>query len=106
LTQSNGHIIIVIVALISLGFDIVYFYVGVSLRGMLGKSSKTVIGFILFSMGSLVVFFLLSLLGGVQPAKVVELLIGLPTGWYLLKSVKRLSSEELNCAGLSAGSQV
>jgi hypothetical protein len=73
---------------------------------MLGKSSKTVIGFILFSMGSLVVFFLLSLLGGVQPAKVVELLIGLPTGWYLLKNVTRLSPEELNCAGLSAGSQV
>jgi hypothetical protein len=92
LVRSQGNIIIVIIAL--LGFAIGYLYIGIALRELLVKSSKIITGVILVSMGFLVVVFLLSLLGGVQAAMVAQLIIGLLIAWYLLKNVKRLSSEE------------
>ena len=94
LVQSQRNIIIVIIALLGLGLAIAYLYIGIALRKLLVKSSKIITGVILVSMGFLVVVFLLSLLGGVQAAMVAQLIIGLLITWYLLKNVKRLSSEE------------
>ena len=94
LVQSRENIVIVIIALLGLGFAIAYLYIGIALRKLLVKSSNIITGVILASIGFLVVVFLLSLLGGVQAAMVAQLIIGLLITWYLLKNVKRLSSEE------------
>lgn len=95
LVQSQENIVIVIMALLGLGFAIAYLYIGIALRKLLIKSSKIIIGVILVSMGFQVVVFLLYLLVGVQAAVVLpQLIIGLLITWYLLKNVKRLSSEE------------
>jgi hypothetical protein len=94
LVQSQRDIAIVIGALIGVGFAIAYLYIGLTLRKLIVKSPKIITKVILVSMGFLVVGFLFSLLEGVQTAMVAQLIIGLLITWYLLKNVKRLSSEE------------
>ena len=94
LVQSQRNIIIVIIALLGIGLAIAYLYIGIALRKLIVKSPKIITRVILVSMGFLVVVFLFSLLDGVQTAMVAQLIIGLLITWYLLKNVKRLSSEE------------
>lgn len=94
LYKSQGIIIIVVFSLLGLGFACIYFYMGISMRKLLIQSPKFITTVILISMGFLVASFLLSLLDGLQVSKVIELVIGLLITWYLLRNVKRLSSEE------------
>ena len=83
-----------IFGLIGLAFALAYLYIGISLRKLLVDSPKIINSVILASMAYQVLNFLLSLLNGVQVASIVQLAIGLLITWYLLNSVKRLSSEE------------
>jgi hypothetical protein len=94
IARSRGNIIIVIMAILGLGLAIAYLYIGIKLKKLLANSLKWITGVILTSMGFLVVGFLLSLLGGVKAAMVFQLFGGLLVTWYLLKKVKRLSTEQ------------
>jgi len=94
LFKSQGIFIIIIFSLLGLGVSCVYFYIGISFRKLLIQSPKFITTVILISMGLLIASFLLSLLEGLQGSMVLELVIGLLITWYLLRNVKRLSSEE------------
>lgn len=84
-----------IFGLIGLAFALAYLYIGISLRKLLVESPKIINNVILASMAYQVLNFLLSLLNGVQLSSIIQLAIGLLITWYLLNSVKRLSSKEI-----------
>lgn len=93
-TRSQGNIVLLILALLGLGFAIAYFCIGVALRRLLRWSPKTIQGVIVASMGFLILIFMLSLLGGGKGTMAIQLIFGLLITWYLLTNVKRLSEEE------------
>jgi len=83
-----------IIGFIGIAFGIAYLYIGIRLKQLLIESPKVINSVILLSMGVLVVSFLLGVLSGMQASTGGPLIVGLLVTWYLLKNVKRLSSEE------------
>jgi hypothetical protein len=82
-----------IMEIISIGFSLVFVYVGFSLAKMLRDSASRIVTLLYVSAGWTVLFFLLSLLGGPSVFGLVSLILSLLILWYLLKNVRRLAAE-------------
>lgn len=83
----------VIVGLVSVGFSLAFVYVGFTLPKLLSVSASRIVTLLYASTGWAVLFFLLSLLGGLSLSASVTLILTLLILWYLLKNVRRLAAE-------------
>jgi hypothetical protein len=82
-----------VVEVISVGFSLAFLYVGFALAGLLRSSAGRILALLYASTGWTLFVFLLSLLQGVAPVALVTLILSLLILWYLLKNVRRLSTE-------------
>ena len=102
LFASDNNVIGIVFSLVGLGFCISWIYLSYALPNLLVKSPRTVRTIILAATGWAVLVSLLSLLAG-DRGGIFVLVIAILLGWYLLKNVKRLSTEALEWAGPTKG---
>jgi Ca2+/Na+ antiporter len=88
-----GTAIGAIIGLISIGFSLAFVYVGFTLPKLLRVSANRIVTLLYASTGWTVLFFLLSLFGGLSVFGLVTLILTLLILWYLLKNVRRLAAE-------------
>lgn len=88
-----GTAIGAIIGFISIGFSLVFVYVGFTLPKLLRVSANRIVMLLYASTAWTVFFFLLSLLGGPSVFGLVALVLTLLILWYLLKNVRRLAAE-------------
>jgi uncharacterized membrane protein YozB (DUF420 family) len=91
---SATVIVLVVFSVVFFAMSLAFLYVGFFLRRLLKDSSHRIVMLIYASMVWVVLSFLGTLFAGVELREIVGDALSLLLGFYLLKNVRRLASEE------------
>ncbi len=93
ITQGRGSLLVLAITLVSAIFGALFAYIAIRFAELLRKNPKFITNVLIGNFALSIVGFGLSLMGGLQPASLVRLLIAALIYFYLVKSVIRLSAE-------------
>ena len=93
-TISVATVLIVLIAVVGIGFSISFLYVGVLLPALLRSAVDTIVTLLYVSGVWLVISSVPGFFVGNRPWVAAGLAIGLLIVWYLLRNVRRLAAEE------------
>jgi len=89
--QFKGDLVLVLLVLPGIGFSVAFLYFGFRLRSLLPASTQWVIRVLVASAIYWIILFLLTPFAGI--AEAVQLVIGLLIIFYLIRNIRRLSTE-------------
>ena len=92
IAQLRGNIFAVLLVLPGIGFSLVFLYFGFRLRHLLLTSAQQIMRVLVASAIYLAIIIILNLLGG-GIREVVPPGFGLLITWYLIRNVRRLSTD-------------
>ena len=92
LEQAERNLFVILFLLSGIGFSCAFLYFGFSLKSNLVNSPRRVTRVLFANMVYLGVFIALSLFAG-GVAEAIKFSFGLLVTWYLIRNVRRLSSE-------------
>jgi len=101
---SVATVLTIFVAVVGIGFAIVFLYVGALLPALLRSAVDRIVTLLRVSAGWLIVSSLPGFFIGDRPWVLVGLAMGLLIVWYLLRNVRRLAVEAQNITPAAQGS--